>query len=68
MNTRDLGMYRIQGTKRYTLTERIYRSDRYDTLSMRDKELLLSRGINTIIDLRSEEEANAKPSAFVHEF
>jgi protein tyrosine phosphatase (PTP) superfamily phosphohydrolase (DUF442 family) len=67
MNTRDLGMYRIQGTKRYTLAGRIYRSDRCETLSMRDKELLLSRGINTIIDLRSEEEATAKPSAFVHD-
>ena len=64
MNTRDLGMYRIQGTTRYTLADRIYRCD---TLNMRDKELLLSRSINTIIDLRSEEEANAKPSAFVYD-
>lgn len=64
LNTRDLGMYRIQGTKEYLIANRIYRSDRCDTLSSRDKELLLSRGITTIIDLRSEKEADAKPSAF----
>ncbi len=64
LNTRDLGMYRIQGTKEYTITNRIYRSDRCDTLNSRDKELLLSRGVTTIIDLRSEKEADSKPSAF----
>ncbi len=37
MNTRDIGMYRIYGTKRYTISDRIYRSD---------------------------QEVNAKPSAF----
>lgn len=67
MNTRDLGNYRIQGTKHYTLNNRIYRSDRCDTLSIRDKELLLDRGITTIIDLRSELEADAKPSAFAND-
>lgn len=64
MNTRELGMYRIQGTKNYTLSNRIYRSDRCEILSVSDKKLLLDRGITTIIDLRSEQEADAKPSAF----
>ena len=63
-NTRDLGMYRIQGTASYTLSDRIYRSDRCDTLGERDKELLLSRDIRTIIDLRSRKEAELKPCAF----
>ena len=64
MNTRDLGMYRIEGTRRYTLSDRIYRSDRCDLLSPRDKKLLLEKNITTVIDLRSEHEADAKPSAF----
>lgn len=64
LNTRELGMYRIQGTKHYTISNRIYRSDRCETLRASDKKLLLGRGITTIIDLRSEQEAVAKPSAF----
>ena len=64
MNTRELGMYRIQGTKNYTLSNRIYRSDRCESLSASDKKLLLDRDITTIIDLRSEQEAETKPSAF----
>ena len=64
MNTRELGMYRIQETKHYTNSNRIYRSDRCETLSAVDKKLLLDRGITTIIDLRSEQEAKVKPSAF----
>lgn len=64
MNTRELGMYRIQGTKNYTLSNRIYRSDRCESLSASDKKLLLDRGITTIIDLRSKQEAETKPSAF----
>ena len=64
MNTRDMGMYRIQGTKHYTIGNQIYRSDRCEMLSESDKEILQSRGITTIIDLRSEQEVKAKPSAF----
>lgn len=64
MNTRELGMYRIQGTKNYTLSNRIYRSDRCESLSASDKKLLLDRGITTIVDLRSKQEAETKPSAF----
>ena len=64
MNTRDLGMYRVQGTKQYTLSNRLYRSDRCEALSNRDKLLLLDRNITTIIDLRSEKESDANPSAF----
>lgn len=67
MNTRELGMYRIQGTGRYTICNRIYRSDRCEILSALDKHLLLDRGITTIIDLRSEQEALAKPSAFAND-
>lgn len=64
MNTRDLGMYRIYGTKHYTISNRIYRSDRCEMLSERDKSLLSERCITTIIDLRSDQEVNVKPSAF----
>lgn len=64
MNTRELGMYRIQGDGQYTIKNSIYRSDRCETISASDKKLLLDRGITTIIDLRSEREAGAKPSAF----
>ena len=64
MNTRELGMYRVQGTKCYTLSNRLYRSDRCENLSNRDKSLLIDRNITTIIDLRSEQEAAVKPSAF----
>ena len=64
MNTRDLGLYRIQGTKRYTSCDRIFRSDRCENLSEKDKELLLNREITTIIDLRSSKESVLKPSAF----
>ena len=64
MNTRELGMYRIQGTDSYSIRNRIYRSDRCEVLSESDKKLLLDRGITTIIDLRSEREIEVKPSAF----
>ena len=64
MNTRELGMYRVQGTKCYTLNNRLYRSDRCEDLSNRDKSFLLDRNITTIIDLRSNQEADIKPSAF----
>lgn len=64
MNTRDLGLYRIAGTKEYTLPKQILRSDRCEVLSSRDKELLLNMKITTIIDLRGEGEVKAKPSAF----
>lgn len=63
-NTRDLGMYRIHGTKCYTVSDRIYRSDRCEKLSAGDKQLLTERGITTVIDLRSGQETAAKPSAF----
>ena len=64
MNTRELGMYRVKGTKRYTLSNRLYRSDRCEDLSNRDKSFLIDRNITTIIDLRSNQEADIKPSAF----
>ena len=63
MNTRDLGMYRIAGTKEYTLAKKLLRSDRCDVLSSRDKELLLKEHITTIIDLRGQSEVSIKPSA-----
>lgn len=47
-----------------TVSNRIYRSDRCERLSKCDKKLLSDRCIMTIIDLRSDQEANAKPSAF----
>lgn len=64
LNTRDLGGYRIRGTEFRTVCGRILRSDRCDALSARDKKLLLRKEITTVIDLRSDREAAARPSAF----
>ncbi|MBP5555370.1 MAG: tyrosine-protein phosphatase [Lachnospiraceae bacterium] len=43
MNTRDLGGYRISGTDKYTVRDRVFRSDRCEILSSSDKSLLLGR-------------------------
>lgn len=67
MNTRDLGLYRIGGMDRYTIPDRIYRSDRCEILNQHDKELLLSRGITTVVDLRCESETSKAPSAFAED-
>ena len=64
MNTRDLGLYRICGTDKYTIPGRIYRSDRCETLSSHDKELLLNRDITTVVDLRCDSETAKAPAAF----
>lgn len=43
LNTRDLGMYRIQGTKHYTISNRIYRSDRCEILSASINKIILEK-------------------------
>jgi len=64
LNTRDLGGYRISGTDKYTVRDRVFRSDRCEILSSSDKSLLLGRCIRTIVDLRNEAEIRKAPSAF----
>lgn len=62
LNTRDLGGYRIDGTRDYTRYGRIIRSDVIIAPSENDIEFLKSSGITTIIDLRTKEEKEKKPS------
>ncbi len=61
LNTRDLGRYRIDGTRNYTKQGRIIRSDVAEYPSQRDIDFLLDADITTIIDLRTEEEVARKP-------
>lgn len=51
---------RLSGTQntRY-VTNGIIRSDKLDKLSKNDKEILLSLGVNTVIDLRREKNRNS---------
>lgn len=56
LNTRDLGGYRIAGTKKYTKYNRIYRSDVAEAPSEKDIDFLKKNGITTMIDLRLEAE------------
>lgn len=51
-NTRDLGGYRIYGTKDSTKYNRIYRSDLAKSPSDKDINFLKGNGITTVIDLR----------------
>lgn len=62
-NTRDLGGHKTSDGK-VTLCDRIYRSDRQENPSPRDIELLLTKGITTVIDLRTDWEIKDKPSGF----
>ncbi|MGL5381527.1 tyrosine-protein phosphatase [Clostridium sp.] len=63
LNTRDLGGYFI-GEELATKYNVFLRSDLPATISDKDRELLLSNNIKTIIDLRNDEEVKNKPSAF----
>ena len=62
-NTRDLGGHRT-ADGRITLFDRIYRSDRQENPSSNDIDTLISKSINTIIDLRTDWEIEQKPSGF----
>lgn len=64
LNTRDLGGYRIAGTKEYTKYNRIYRSDVAKQPSEKDIDFLKKNGITTIIDLRLEAEVEKSPNGF----
>lgn len=64
LNTRDLGGYRIAGTKEYTKYNRIYRSDVAKAPSAKDIDFLKKNGITTMIDLRLETEAEKSPNGF----
>ena len=51
-NTRELSMFRIEGTDRYTMSGRIVRSDMPKEPSDDDIAFLRNAGITTVIDLR----------------
>ena len=62
-NTRDLGGHPAAGN-RVTIPDRIWRSDRQECPDPEDIALLRSKGITTIIDMRTEEDVLAKPNRF----
>ena len=62
-NTRDLGGHPVAGN-RVTVPDRIWRSDRQECPDPEDIALLRSKGITTIIDMRTEEDNLTKPSFF----
>ena len=62
-NTRDLGGHPAAGN-RVTVPDRIWRSDRQENPDPEDIALLRSKGITTIIDMRTEEDNLTKPSFF----
>ena len=62
-NTRDLGGHPAAGG-RVTVPDRIWRSDRQERPDPEDIALLRSKGITTIIDMRTEEDNLTKPSFF----
>ncbi|GFZ33281.1 protein-tyrosine-phosphatase [Clostridium zeae] len=63
LNTRDLGGYPID-CRRATTYKTFIRSDVPYKLSDADIQLLLLNNIATIVDLRSDDEAQSKPCAF----
>ncbi len=63
-NTRDLGGYRIAGTKTYTKYNRIYRSDLAKAPSEKDIDFLKKNGITTIIDFRIDVEVEKAANGF----
>jgi protein tyrosine/serine phosphatase len=62
-NTRDLGGHPAAGG-RVTVPDRIWRSDRQECPDPEDIALLRSKGITTIIDMRTEEDNITKPNRF----
>lgn len=60
MNTRDLGGYPVDGGKT-TAYKKFIRSDLLYEISRKDIDILLNNKINTVIDLRSDEEIVKKP-------
>jgi len=62
MNTRDLGGYPIVGGKT-TAYKKFIRSDLLYEISRQDIDILLNNKINTVIDLRNDEEIVKKPCA-----
>lgn len=62
MNTRDLGGYPIVGDKT-TRYKKFIRSDLLYEISGQDIDILLNNKINTVIDLRNDEEIVKKPCA-----
>jgi protein-tyrosine phosphatase len=62
MNTRDLGGYPIVGGKT-TAYKKFIRSDLLYEISEQDIDILLNNNINTIIDLRNDDEIVRKPCA-----
>lgn len=62
-NVRDLGGYPTKNGY-YTKEQLFFRSDTTNTMTLQDIQLLKSRGVTLVNDLRSEQEAQEKPSVF----
>lgn len=64
-NVRELGGY-CTGDKKVTAWHRFLRSDAVDKLTEGDVSFLKEYGLKTVIDLRSDEEAERDPDVFVN--
>ena len=64
LNTYDLGIHQSRFSGKKLQPWRILRSDVQHHPSERDVELLKSKNICTIIDMRGEKDAQKKPSGF----
>ena len=64
LNTRDLGRYQSMITGRQLRAWRILRSDVQNYPSTNDIQLLKRHGIQTVLDLRGQEDVKRRPSGF----
>lgn len=64
LNTRDLGGYQSEITRKRLRLWSVLRSDVQNYPSERDIELLKNKNISTIIDMRGEKDVRRKPSGF----
>lgn len=62
-NVRDLGGYATENDN-ITAFRTFLRGDNLTNLTEADKQYLINYGVTSVIDLRSEEEANYKPNPF----
>ncbi|MEG0549402.1 MAG: tyrosine-protein phosphatase, partial [Coprobacillus sp.] len=64
-NVRELGGY-CNINKDYVKWHRFLRADDISALSKSDIDFLVQYGVNTVIDLRSEEECQKQPDALIN--